>query len=69
MTNVQALEDRFRAVLGNGRLFRAFYNHLPTFDISYLKTSAAIAGPAMLIVVAKHASTIYSIFRFKTHRA
>ncbi|KIN60096.1 DUF2892 domain containing protein [Sulfitobacter noctilucae] len=68
-TNVGTLDRIFRAALGLGLLYLAFFSGLPAFDGGLLKFAAAIVGVVMLIVAAVRVCPIYSIFGIKTCKA
>lgn len=67
-SNVGTIDRIFRAALGVGLLYLAFFSGLPAFDGAFLKYGAAIVGVVMLIVAATRICPIYSIFGFKTCR-
>lgn len=66
--NVGTLDRIFRAALGLGLLYFAFFSGLPVFEGALLKYGAAAIGVVMLVVSATRVCPVYSIFGLKSCR-
>ena len=66
--NVGTLDRIFRAALGLGLLYFAFFSGLPVFEGALLKYGAAAIGVVMLVVSATRVCPVYSMFGLKSCR-
>ena len=64
--NVGTIDRIFRAALGVGLVYLAFFSGLPAFDGAILKYGAAIVAAVMLLVAATRVCPIYTVFGLKT---
>ncbi len=67
--NVGSVDRLFRAILGLGLLYLAFFSGLPQFEGPLLRYGAAVVGIVMLIVSATRVCPVYSVLGVKTCRA
>ena len=64
--NVGTIDRIFRAALGVGLVYLAFFSGLPAFDGAILKYGSAIVAAVMLLVAATRVCPIYTVFGLKT---
>ncbi|BAQ16740.1 YgaP family membrane protein [Methyloceanibacter caenitepidi] len=64
--NVGTIDRIFRAALGIGLLWFAFFSGLPLADSPVWKYGTAILGVVMLIVAVVRVCPVYSIFGLRT---
>jgi Protein of unknown function (DUF2892) len=66
--NVGTIDRIFRAALGAGLVYLAFFSGLPLFDTALWQYATAAVGVVMLVVAATRVCPVYAIFGIKTCR-